>query len=195
MADPVDHIWKGHYGNAFWDDMRAPASAINPPGQASDPDVEAATGLFLFSPTVTELVYVAMQLPHAWCEGTQMVPHVHWTKTSSAAGDVMWQLRYRWANPGGVFTDWSSALQQASVVAGTPDDDTDWRHLISSFGEIVIPDGLISMMLLLEISRIGGDAADTYGADARFLEFDTHYQINAPGSVEQFEKYSEQSGI
>lgn len=195
MRDPTDYEWRGRYAHAYWTDLKAPATAINPPGAASDPDVEATTGLLLFDSGGTELIYTALQMPHEWVEGSFIVPHVHWTKTSSAAGNVVWQLRYRYANAGEVFTGWSAALQQSSVVAGTPDNNTDWEHLISSFGSVEIPTGLISMMLIVEIARIGGDAADTYAADARLLEFDIHYQLNAPGSVEQFEKYSEQSSV
>jgi len=47
----------------------------------------------------------------------------------------------------------------------------------------------ISCMILFEISRLGADAADTYGADVRLLEFDCHYKANQPGSVEQFRKF------
>ena len=43
-------------------------------------------------------------------------------------------------------------------------------------------------MLLIKLSRIGGDASDTYGADARLLEFDIHYQINTLGSELEFVK-------
>ena len=32
------------------------------------------------------------------------------------------------------------------------------------------------------VSRIGGDALDTYGADAKLLEFDVHYLVDSLGS-------------
>lgn len=46
----------------------------------------------------------------------------------------------------------------------------------------------ISDMIVWKLSRIGGNGADTYGADARLLEFDIHYQQDAPGSIAQFTK-------
>lgn len=184
-----DDELKGAYPIAYWDDLRAPASTINPPGQASDPDREASTGLLLFSATTQELCFVALQTPHAWVENTNIVPHVHWTKTSSAAGDVVWQMRYRMANPGEAFGDWSSPVTSGTTVNGTPDNDTDWQHLITSFGELDMNGMEISCMILFEISRLGADAADTYGADVRLLEFDCHYKANQPGSVEQFRKF------
>ena len=65
-----------------WDDLKFPATAINPPGQASDPDVEATSGLLLFAAAGTELVYALAQMPHHWEEGSDIKPHVHWTKTT-----------------------------------------------------------------------------------------------------------------
>ena len=85
---------------------------------------------------------------------------------------------------------WSSAADIASTVGGTPDDDTADRHLISSFGNSAVDmtGSEISDCILFEITRVGGDALDTYGADARLLEFDVHYQIDSHGSVGEFDK-------
>jgi len=176
-----------------WDDLKAPATAINPPGQASDPDRETDTGLLLFAPSGTELVYVMMQMPHAWQEGSNISPHVHWTKTTSASGDVAWQLRHQILPIGEVGPgDWSDADLVSDPVEGTPDGDTAWEHLLTSFTDIEMSDGGsnygLSTCVLFELSRVGGDAADTYGADARLLEFDVHYQIDSFGSEQEFVK-------
>jgi len=176
-----------------WDDLKAPATALNPPGQASDPDREADTGLLLFDAGGTELIYTLMQMPHAWKEGSDISPHVHWTKTTSAAGDVAWRLRYQILPIGAVGPDsWSDGGTVTSPVTGTPDNDTAWEHLLTSFADIDMTDGTsnysLSTCILFEIARIGGDASDTYGADARLLEFDVHYQIDSLGSEEEFVK-------
>ena len=170
-----------------WDDLRSPATAINPPGQASDPDVEATSGLLLFSGTGTELVYVLQQMPHEWLERSNIIPHVHWQKTTSAAGDVQWRLRYKHAPIGEVMdADWSAAIDVTDTVEGTPDTDTADMHLISSFGELDMSTRRISHCILYELSRIGG--SDTYGADARLLEFDAHFRRDSMGSEQQFVK-------
>ena len=99
----------GAAGDGVWDDLRFPATAINPPGQASDPDVEASSGLLLFDSNGTELIYAFVQMPHAWKEGSSISPHVHWQKTTSAAGDVLWRMRYKMAPIGEVMdADWST---------------------------------------------------------------------------------------
>ena len=77
-------------------------------------------------------------------------------------------------------------LTQSTVVAGTPDNDTANEHLITAFTDISGAGKQISDMLILRLSRLGSDAADTYGADARLLEFDIHYQRFGFGSREEF---------
>lgn len=170
-----------------WDDLRFPATAINPPGQVSDPDVEATSGLLLFDGGGTELIYALAQMPHAWSEGTTVVPHVHWQKTTSAAGNVLWRCRYKMAPIGEVMdAAWTTLADVTEPVDGTPDTDTADMHMISTFGDLDMTDKQISDCILFEISRIGG--SDTYGADARLLEFDIHYQIDASGSFYEFIK-------
>ena len=176
-----------------WDDLKFPATAINPPGQVSDPDVEATSGLLLFAAAGTELIYALAQMPHAWKEGSTISPHVHWTKTANAdqTGDVAWQLRYKHYPIGEVGdADWSTADLVSDPVEGTPDNDTENEHLITGFTDIDMTGYTLSHCILFEISRIGDDASDTYGADARLLEFDVHYQVDGFGSEQEFVKDS-----
>ena len=173
-----------------WDDLRFPVQAINPPGQASDPDVEATTGTLLFDAGGTELVYGVAQLPHAWLEESTIRPHVHWQKTTSAAGNVLWRFEYELVNNGSVAAmDYGTAIDVTEPVAGTPDNDTANEVLISSFGNISMRDMKISSLVLWKLSRIGGDASDTYGADARLLELDFHYIVDGRGSQQEFTKW------
>lgn len=166
-----------------WDDLRFPVTAINPPGAASDPDVDATDGTLLFDASSTELVFVQVQMPHRWKLGSPIAPHVHWCKTTSAAGTVSWQLEYRWAEIGSVLSAWSSSDEATLVVS---DGDTAEQHALSSFTQISPPANGVSSMFLMKISRVGG--SDTYGADAKLLEFDIHYQIDSRGSDTEYVK-------
>lgn len=188
VGQASDRLVSDH--RAVWDDLRFPAQAINPPGQPSDPDRESTSGLFLFAANGIELIYAFVQMPHTWLEGSDIVPHVHWTKTTSASGNVAWNLKYKKFYIGlQGDANWTDLGVVSSSVPGTPDTDTIREHLISSWGEqTILSDGTISDCLLFEISRLGGDAADTYGSDARLLEFDVHFQLDSAGSVFQFEK-------
>jgi hypothetical protein len=172
----------------LWDDLRAPASAINPPGAVSDPDIDTTIGGLLFAASGTEIVYLQMQFPHTWAEETYIVPHVHWQKTTSAAGDVMWQLEYRWAPINEVMDAAWTTLTASNAVDGTTDTDEANKHLITSFGRVETAGKQVSDMLIIRLARLGDDAGDTYGADARLLEFDIHYQVNSLGSDYEFVK-------
>ncbi len=171
-----------------WDDLRFPASAVNPPGQASDPDFDTTNGGWLFDDNSTEIVFLMAQMPHAWRQGTTLKPHVHWQKTTSAGGDVYWQLDYKKAPIGEVMDAAFTTIYSTTVATGTPDNDTANEHLITPLGDIAMPGGELSDMLIMKLSRFGSNGADTYGADARLLEFDIHYEIDGFGSGREFIK-------
>ena len=173
--------------STLFDDLRFPATAINPPGAASDPDWDASDGGWLFDAGSTEVLYVIGQLPHRYKEGSTLYPHVHWEKTTSAAGDVMWRLRYNWSRINEVRTGLTT-ISETSVTAGTPDTDTADKHLITAFPDISGTGSGISDMLVMRLERVGGNASDTYGADARLIEFDIHYELDTGGSRQEFIK-------
>ena len=166
-----------------WDDLRYPVSTINPPGAVSDPDIDADDGALLFDASGTEIIFVQVQLPHAWKQNSPLAPHVHWVKTTSAAGTLSWQLQYKVAGIGGMFGDWSSADEAALVVS---DSDTANKHALSAFADIQLAVAGVSAMIMIKLSRVGG--SDTYGADAKLLEFDIHYQVDSRGSDTEYTK-------
>ncbi len=167
----------------WWDDERFPAQAITLGGLTSPPDREVDTGLLLFDPLAIEVIAGLAQMPHTWIEGSPIYPHVHWTKTSANAGEVVWSFRYRWANFGAVFTPWSSVLASTGVI---PHGDTDWQHALNVFAPVPLPSGTVSCCILFQLGRI---APDAYADDARLIEFDLHYQKNALGSELEYLKY------
>lgn len=168
-------------GLLVWEDLRFPATAINPPGAASDPDWDASNGGWLFDAGGTEVLYVLAQLPHSWAEGTTLHPHVHWEKSTSAAGNVLWQLRYQWS-PIGKVRESLVTLNSTTVKFPSTDPNTANLQMITELGHIQATGKNVSDMLVMRLERVGGNAADTYGADARLLEFDIHFQKNALGS-------------
>ena len=115
--------------------------------------------------------------------GSAISPHVHWVKTTSAAGTVKWTLSYRWADLGETLSAWSDADAATLVIS---DGDTAEQHALSEFSEIIPPANVVSSMMLVKIARVGGD--DTYAADAKLLEFDIHFQADSVGSTERGSK-------
>ena len=178
------HDCRLHNVRPAYEDLRFPATAINPPGQAADPDFDTTGNGWLFAAAGTETVYMIAQLPHCWKEATALRPHVHWEKTTSAAGAVMWELVYSWS------AYYEARTGDTTLTSSTPvaDSDTADTQLITAFSNISATGRQISDMLCMKLSRLGGDAADTYGADARLLEFDIHFEIDSFGSSQEYSK-------
>ena len=176
-----------HESQTFWDDMRAPATAVK--GGGSPPSDDTTNGCLLFSGSATNSVFITLQIPHTWYEGSTLKPHVHWQKTDTSSGDVLWQLDYKWSPINEVMDAAFTTLQATAVAAGTPDTDTADKHLITPLGDISGQGKQVSDMLICKLSRLGGDASDTYdNQNARFLEFDIHYEVDGLGTAQLYTK-------
>jgi hypothetical protein len=171
-----------------FDDLMFPASAINPAGTANPAGVDNDHGWFLFDAAATETIAVQVQLPHRWKVGSTLYPHVHWHKTTAAAGNVLWRLEYKWADINAVMDAAWTSLDVVSTIAATPDTNTAQKHLISAWAGISTAGKGISAMLICRINRIGGDGTDTYGADAAMMQFDLHFEIDSFGSSQEYTK-------
>lgn len=145
----------------------------------------ASVGIFtyLFSPTVRQEILFSMQTPHAMVLSSNIEPHVHWSPMDNSAGDVVWSLEYSWQSTDGVFspTTTITTTSTASGVAKT--------HQLEDFSSI---DGSgisgVSSMLLGRLYRNAANVADTYTGLAALLEVDFHYQIDTPGSKDEYTK-------
>lgn len=170
-----------------WDDLRFPANSINPPGSVNDADRDSSDtpniGTILFDSASTEIVAGIAQMPHSWVEGSVIRPHIHWSPTDAGAGNVVWQFDYDLANVSGTFNGSYSTLTISGVAGGNANS-----HQINSFGDIDLSGYNLSTIIKWRISRIGGDTGDTYGSDARLLEFDIHYRTDSYGSRQEFIK-------
>lgn len=166
-----------------WEDLRFPASQIDPVGLVSDPDLDtdltAFPGTLLFHPTIDNIIAGVAQMPHAWAEGTSIRPHVHWMKTTATAGSVDWDFRYRMMEPGAAAGVWSAWIPGIAAGINGTENAAD-THYVDQFGLIDMTGFGDSAMLAWQIRRSA--STDTYPDDARLLEFDIHYRINSLGS-------------
>jgi len=174
----------------MWESLRFPASNISLSGLGSPPAADTTFGWLLFDATATETIGLLAQMPHAWKEDSVITPHVHWCKSTAAAGLVQWRLEYRAVAQGSALPGaWTTIETDGALAPATPDNDTQYEHLVSPFPDIDLDGFGISDMLVMRLSRIGGDATyDTYGADAAMMEFDIQYQRDARGSVNVYDK-------
>jgi hypothetical protein len=177
-------LWGAIQGEA-WDDLRFPAQGINPAGAVDAPSVDTTDypGTLLFVHNATKLIAGVAQLPHAWVEGSAIRPHVHWSKTTSASGGVVWQFCYAIGAIGGTFGTYSEWADGTPAVA---DGDTAHLHALDSFPEVAMPNCKGSAMVAWQIRRKHDATGDDYGAAARLWEFDFHYRVYGLGSEQEF---------
>jgi hypothetical protein len=185
--DLIIDIPAGHQvilANTFWDDLRFPAAGINPPGAAADPTQDTTDGRLVFSASAENIVAIQAQMPHSWKEGSTISPHIHWSPTSTHTGNVKWQMKYKIANVFEAFpAEWTTvtALQAAAGVSDT--------HQLTDFdGDITMTGKTLSAMILILISRLGADGADTYTGTVKLNEIDIHYEIDGFGSASEYSR-------
>ena len=163
--------------DTVWDDLRFPAQGINPAGSAAPPTVATTgfPGTLLFSGSADNHIAGVAQMPHAWKPESAVRPHVHWAKTTSASGVVVWQFRYSAADIGGTFGAYSDWITGTSVVE---DSNTANKHALITFGDIDMIGVGESGIITWELRRYASDSSDTYNSvDARLFELDFHYEI------------------
>jgi hypothetical protein len=172
-----------------WDDLRVPAqnTIINP--TKSEPAFEEFTdGLFVYKFDTTnaddESVHFVAQMPHAYKEGSDIGPHLHWSPDTSNTGNVRWQLEYVIANIDNTF-DTTATSETITVAAG----GTALFHEYDEFSDIDGTGLTISHIIMCRLTRLStSDVLDTFTGNAAFLEFDFHYEIDTVGSREILDK-------
>lgn len=160
-----------------WEDLRFSAVGINPPGAASDPTRDTTDGRLVFAAAATNIIALQAQFPHQWKEGSSIEAHIHWSPSNNDTGNVLWKMQYQVANVNGVFPGVWTPLEVLSAGAGVAE-----THQMATFEAIDMTGKTVSNMMLILISRIGGDGTDTFTGTAKLAEFDIHYQIDTVGS-------------
>ncbi len=172
----------GYYDGAFWEDLRFPASIIlSGPGSGNAAD-RSTQGTLLFATNQDEEAFLTMQMPHAYTQGSNLVPHFHWSKTTSAGGDVVFKMDYDCKDIGETFTGaLGTTLTMTYII-----DDADTASLHALTGHAGFDPGFsgVSGMCIVRIWRDVSE--DDYAADAELYEFDVHYQFAQPGSRTEF---------
>lgn len=195
MSSKRTSIWKSYFtptklrlNDSTWDDLRFPATAINPHGTSSDPSFDVSNIGYTFTNGSTNVLYIVGQFPHKWLGGSIIVPHVHWTQSQS--GTPKWQMKYKWIANGysipTTFTTITTTVNEFSYSSGSIMQMSNFEEISPPF---IADDKALSSVIKIELSRLGGDTEDTYDADLLFSEFDIHFQADTIGSFEQFKKY------
>ena len=174
-------------GGGVWDDLRFPAQGISPAGATAPPavskDLAGFPGTLNFSGTAINVLSGTFQMPHAWLEGSEIHPHIHWMKSVAGAGAVGWQFKYRIMPIGAVAGAWTAWLNGVSAAINGAEVTAD-QHYLTTFPAISMTGQLDSCMVSWQLQRLG--TTDAYNSIARLLEFDVHYRKNSLGSVQEF---------
>lgn len=164
-----------------WDDLRFGVSALKVSPVSNKPDFDSANVCFLFDKAATEMVMGVAQLPHSYKNGTSIKPHIHWSPATDDSGYTAWRLEYKIADING---DFQSSWSADTIVVES--DSSDVKHQIDGFDAISMTSYTgVSPIVLWRVSRLGGLGTDTYDDDARFYEFDIHYQKDRMGSINE----------
>lgn len=168
---------------ARWDDLRFPAGNLKA-GSSGVPTWNNTYGLQEFA--INDYLFCQIQLPHAWKKGSNLHPHFHWMKITSASGFVNWQLEYRWVKIGETMEgSWTTLADETPDVS---DGDTAWQHALTEVGVIPVDSTVeLSDMLVCKLSRVATSGA-SYGTRAALLEFDVHFEIDSFGSRQEYVK-------
>lgn len=150
--------------------------------------------LWAYQDAAADEVFFAIQIPHGWKEGTNMIPHVHWTTNTATAPDnssnrVEWKLDYTIQKVGSVFTASLTTLSSNTITVPS----TGWAqygHNLTSLGTITGSGLEISSVLLCRLYRNAAlaNTNDTFAGDAFLLSFDIHYQKDMNGSRNEYTK-------
>lgn len=178
--------WSWRYKDASteWDDYEFPMTSVQKNPATSKPDFDFANVLVLFDGGSTETVVGLGHLPHSWKIGSSIYPHVHWIQED--AGVVKWQLEYKLFDNNSLCPASFTTITTVSVV---------FTYASGALGQISYFPAIdcsaltgVSPNLIVRLSRLGGDAADTYSGDAKTLKFDFHFEKDSFGSREEYIK-------
>ncbi len=167
-----------------WEDLQAPAYALQK-GGVNDPDFgkikdngAGSTGVFayLFSQTLEEELFFSFLLHHAYKEGTDVTPHLHWAPVDANVGTVRWGLEYTWANQLVVFGNTTLIYVEEAV------NNNEDKHIRSDFAVIAGAGKVIASLLIGRVFRDATHLNDNYGSDAALFEMDIHYERDTMGS-------------
>ena len=74
------------------------------------------------------------------------------------------------------------------TTTATTDNDLSNEHMITDLGDIAMTTGGFSDMILIKLSRVGGNSLDTAASDVRLLELDIHYEVNTFGTADEYSR-------
>jgi len=129
-----------------------------------------------FSPTTLEECDFCFEYNHQAAENVDVSMHVHWMPTNTNTGDVVWKIDYI-ITRAGVATPAQQTITITDTAGGVA-----WVPQVATFPDIGAGSLNIGDQLHIRFYRDGGNAADTYNADAAVETIGGHARVDGLGS-------------
>jgi len=178
----TDGTLKFNGAATVWNDANVGAMALTVP-VASQPDEDnfmdgggGDTGITTWAYAVGEKSSGAIEFPHDYKEGSDIIPHVHWQGIVAPTGTdkVKWQLTYTVGQQ-------DITLDAATSIVIETDFDTQYEFILSNFPTITGTNFNIGDQFLFTIERIA-TSADAYAGDVLIATVGFHYECDTVGS-------------
>jgi hypothetical protein len=176
----IDGTFKMNGTTTVFDDLVVPLTSSKV-GANAKPDFDEINIGYLFPQNdATEILYLIVQMPHSWKEGSTIYPHVHYSRT--AAGKPTFQMAYSWFNigstPSAPTTTLDLATEAITYSTGTIHQINQSVSGISGVGKN------ISSVLVIKLFRNDNVVA----GDVLAYQFDIHYEKDTLGSRTEYTK-------
>lgn len=167
--------------DTVWEDLRFPATRLRQ-GATLKPDFNETEVTIDFDDSSDETTYIIAQLPHAWKQGSEIRPHIHWIQNQNL--NIPWSLQYRIQTNGAATTvPWTTITLDQQAYTYTSGD---LNQINYSSTNIDMTGCTLSCIIQFKLARDVSE--DVYTGDAQVYEFDLHYQIDTLGSQDEFSK-------
>jgi hypothetical protein len=170
------------YTDVVWEDLRFSLTQTRR-GASLKPAMDYTNvGLLFEQDAAADKLYIVAQFPHERKLGATVKPHLHWQQASATL--PVWKMDYKWVINGEAVPALFTEGIEPSVVE-TFDYTTGNLAQISQWAALTPPEGdNVSTMLLIKLYRDDSTAPETVLG----FEFDIHYQIDTPGSKQEYVK-------
>jgi hypothetical protein len=128
--------------------------------------------LYAFSATAQNEAWFTYHVPHDYAPGTDIYFHVHWSTAGTNTGVVRWVFEYTIAKGHGqsVYPVPSTATVDQAYAAPA------YRHMLAETTAISSPELEPDSVILVRLTREGGNPVDTQTGVAYLITADVHYQ-------------------
>lgn len=131
-------------------------------------------------------VQFSVQLPHAWKEGGELFPHVHFSPwiTNTGAGACQFIMEYYFANVGDVYPTPPLTYTMTKTWSGSQQ----WYHLIAlNATPITTTLKTISSVMKCRLYR-DNTVSNNLAGKVALLYIDFHYEVDSFGSSQEYIK-------